>query len=127
MGKEQKYEKTFEGFYSSMGWGIGLEYKLRWLRGPQFGERSVSYPHVIDLKGQRHNLEPQRGLWTWYSWRFRRIEGPKAEFPPPITFCFDQEKETVGVELEGRPDVVTQKVAADEMKPMMGGLGLPGM
>lgn len=124
MEKEQQYEKTFEGPCSSISWGVAPEWKLRWMKGPQFGERSVSYPRVVDLKGAEHNLEPQRGPWTWYNWRFRRIEGPKEEFSPAITFRFDQEKETVGVELEGRPDVVSQKVVAEAMKGLMGGMGV---
>lgn len=110
MSKEQKYEAAYEGPYTQIGWDLGLESTLRWQKGPQFGSRTVSYPHVIDLEGKRHNLQPQRGPWTWYNWRFRRVEGEEERFPPALTFRSNQEKTTAGIELEGKPDATTQKI-----------------
>lgn len=109
MGKESPKYETYSGPYQQIGWDIGVEMRFRWRRGPQFGERTVSYPHVIDPEGARHKLEPQRGPWTWYSWRFKRIEGVELRFPPALTFRSDQEKETVGIELENRPDIMTPR------------------
>lgn len=107
MSLDRRTEGSYTGPYKSIGWSIGIESKLRWRRGPQFGSRTVSYPEITDLEGNVHELPPQYSPWTWYNWRLRRVEGPEERFPPALTFTRDQKKTTAGIELEGRPDVIT--------------------
>lgn len=85
-------------------WGVSYDMKLRWQRGPQFGERQVVYTCGTDDQGEEKVIgQPKYGEWTWYNWRGKRVEGPE-QGGPVFSATFSEGKASMTVNPSDKPE-----------------------